>query len=369
MNPLQIGRRRIRLSTLGALAAAQSEDVDFGLTRPIVPITLWQGSQVNKYDVQGQLTLAGQPVANATLRANQFTLPQPTGPDGSFSVQRDQTILDRTVLTIADAARANVGGSPATAQQQQALQSAEAAIETAYMIAFEEQPRLRQGATDVSLSGTLTFADGTTPVPPVALWDFLLRGTLQASDGQPVVGAVVSISDDEGETWALSTRTDETGAYVLRFFPGEDARFTVEAAVGEALYEAETPVQFVPDTSAQLDLVLPPEGLTLLGTGVDGAMEPVAVDGAEYVGVLTGPASADGPIPASVTWPDAESGRFTMTIPSVDKAESITFYQAEPRFFTAEQVSPGTRIPADVLPTALSPNMPRDLSPIPVEST
>lgn len=342
------------------------QGVGFGLTPDVVPIALWQSNEVNKYEAQGRLTLDDLPVAGARLRADGYTLPEPTGANGEFRLRRDQTVLVRTVVRVADAAGARVGDRPLSEEQIGRLLGAEAAVATAFTIALDQEPQLRRGDQNVALAGTLTFSDGTTPVPAVSTWGYLLSGIVRNSVGDPVAEAVVSVSDDEGETWSLSTRTDETGEYLLRFFPTEDNAFTVRLAHGAALYASAQPVHFLPLTSSSLEIPLPDQGTELRGEAPDGALIANQIGGAEYVGIMIGLASGGEPVAAQLTWPD-ESGRFVVTIPVVDFAGPVAFYQAQQRFFTAEAVAPGAVVPETVRPSQLAPNVPQGLRPIAVQ--
>ena len=90
------------LRRLAALAAAGP---DFGLSREVVPIALWRSGESNKFEVTGRLTLTGKPVSGAIIRASRYVLPEPTDANGGFTLRKDQTVLSRTVVLIAHAAR------------------------------------------------------------------------------------------------------------------------------------------------------------------------------------------------------------------------------------------------------------------------
>lgn len=354
-----------RGSVAGLAFQATAQSVSFGLAQATVPIALWRGQGSNLITVGGKLTLDGRPVAGAAVRVDEYEVPAPTGADGGFGFLHDQTVLARRIVRVANAGAARVAGQPLSRADQTRLQGVAAGVSTVYNITLEQQPQLKRGARDVKLSGLLTFADKTTVVPPVALWDYVLRGVIQDEQGKPIANAIASIATQGGEQGALSTVTDETGHYLLRFFPQSDDRYKVRVGYGPNLYTSANPITFVEAKSAEMDLVLSAAGTTLKGTGPGGALAPKEVPGAEYIGTMTGVANAQGPVPADVTWPDAK-GRFTVTIPAVSFPGPVSFYQAELRFFSAEQAAPGLPITGAVVPTRLDPDMPRGLNPIPV---
>jgi hypothetical protein len=115
-----------------------------------------------------------------------------------------------------------------------------------------------------------------------------------------------------------------------------------------------------------MDLVIPDGGTELLGAGANGMIQLKELDGAEYIGTFAGLAINGQPIDVGLTWPDAE-GAFTISIPSVDFSGSVSFFQAQLRFFTPAKQAPGGAIRADVVPSTLTPHMPRGLNPIQIE--
>lgn len=182
--------------------------------------------------------------------------------------------------------------------------------------------------------------------------------------GNPVQGANVSIRDDEGETWSLSTQTTEDGTYTLRFYPFGGSSYILRLAVGSDSYEYPEEVSFSDETSATMDIVLGTHHGGIMGTGPDGEFEIKDVPGAEYVGHLAGAALGDEPImDAVVTWPD-ESGNFTITLPSLQAGQEVSFFQHRVRFYSEEMLTPGGDIPLDeVITSPLDVAIPRDIPP------
>lgn len=354
-----------RMARFAVLAQSGAQGVSFGLAQPNVPITLWQGTGRNLITASGKLTLGGKPVSGAMIRLGEYTIPQPTGADGGYQFLHDQTVLDRRVLNVANAADVRIGGQPPSAADVPQLRDASGAVSTAYEIALKQTPQLARGAKDVKVSGRLTFSNKTTPVPPVVLWDYILRGVIRDGSGKPVTNALASIVSKDGETFGLSTITDETGQYLIRFYPQSDDQYEVRVGYGPDLFVSAKDITFKAAQSVEMDLVIAPPDMMLMGTGPNGALTPKEIPGAEYIGTLAGLAGAGGSIHADVSWPDAD-GVFTITIPAVDFAGPVAFYQAQLRFFTAEQTAPGLPVAASVVPTKLQPDMPRGLNPLTV---
>lgn len=336
--------------------------VDFGIADPVVPVTLWERGGGNRYEVNGTLTVGDQPVAGAILLANTYTLPEPTAEDGSFTLHRDKTVLERTILKVKDLASATIAGDPVSDAEREALLAAEFTVETAYVLTLDGEPTLTVGAPNQTIRGTLTFSDGVTPIPPVNLWGYQLSGVLYDENDQPIEGAYVSIRDDEGETWSLSGRTGADGRYTLRFYPLGGSEFIVRAAIGLDAYQSEEAILFDDETSAVVDVKLDLTNGRLIGTGPDGAFEVEDVPGAEYVGYMAGLAVGNKPIQAETTWPD-ETGAFSITISSLETTETLSFFQARLRFFTTSEVHPGGVIAEGIIPETLDPLTPEELPP------
>lgn len=349
-------------------AHAAASAIDFGFPKQTIPITLWEGTGRNLVSTDGKLTLGGQAVEGATIRVDQYTLPEPTTADGGFQFLRDQTVLDRRRVTVSNARRAKIAGNPLTQDQQSVLSSAATAVSTVYRLTLDQSPRLHRGDKNVKISGSLTFSDKKTPVPPVVLWDYIIRGVIRDPRGKPIKNAIVSIAGEGGESSALSSPTGDSGEYVIRFFPEQNNQYDIRAGYGETLYISMQPVHFTPGESAEMDLVIPDGGTDLLGTGPKGEIQPKELDGAEYIGTVTGLAVNANPIDAKLTWPD-QHGAFSISISTVDFTEPVSFFQAQLRFFTPVKQSPGGDVATDIVPTELAPHMPRGLHPLQIEQS
>ncbi len=341
------------------LLGQSAGQVDFGLDQALIPVMLWDREGANQFRITGTLAVGGRPVGGARIGLNTYTLPTPTADDGTFTLQGDRTILSRLRLHVVDTSAAMVDGQPIAAADGEALAGAETVIETAFPITLDTGQTVAPGA---SLSGRITFADSAIPAPQVVLWGYELQGVIQDGTGAPIPQAYVSISDDEGETWAVSGATADDGRYTLRFFPGAGGKYSVRVSSGANFYESMTSVPFAAGSSAKLDVVADATQGMVVGTGAGGAFEVTDVAGAEYVGYLVGVAIGDVPVDAGLTWPDAQ-GAFTVTLPNQIPNGKLGFFQMRLRFFTEADVAPGSPIPAGVIPTTLDDLAPRDLPP------
>ena len=343
-------------SAIRSLRQASGE-VDFGLDQPLIPVTLWDRGGDNQFTVTGRLTLDGEPVAGARVGLDAYTLPTPTGDDGAFTLRGDRTVLSRLRLHVANVSDATVGGMAAAGD---ALSAGETVIETAFPIVLDSSAPVTAGST---VSGRVTFADGASPAPQVVLWGYQLTGTVLDEQGVPVPGAHVSVSDDEGETWAVSGQTVDDGVYSLRFYPQADAEISVRISLGSDLLTSAAPVAFAANTSAHLDLVAMTSDGMVMGTGSEGAFAVEDIPGAEYVGYLVGIAVDDVPVVGVTTWPDA-NGAFSVTLPDPLPAGDLTFFQARVRFLTAEKVAAGEPVADGIIPETLDASAPRNLPPV-----
>jgi len=333
-----------------------SGEVDFGLDQPLIPVTIWDRGGDNQFTINGRLTLDGDPVGGARVGLDAYTLPTPTTDDGTFTLRGDRTVLSRLRLHVADASGATAGGMAADGD---ALSATETVIETAFPIVLDSNTPVAAGAT---VTGKVTFADGAAPAPQVVLWGYQLTGTVTDASGTPVSGAHVSVSDDEGETWAVSGQTVDDGVYSLRFYPLEDGEISVRISLGSDLLSSAAPIGFAANTSAHLDLVAMTSDGMVMGTGPDGAFAVEPIPGAEYVGYLVGIAVDDVPVTGVTTWPNA-NGAFSVTLPDPLPAGDLSFFQARLRFLTAERVVSGEPVADGIIPDTLDAFAPRNLPP------
>ncbi len=339
----------------------ETTQVDFGFPETRVPVEIWTREGNNNYHLQGTLSYNGQPVAGALLHTNIYRLPAPTGEDGTFELTGDKTVLQRQVLSAYDLTNARIGGNSLDTEAVEAIEAASVEVESIFEIEVEPLS-VPANTADAVLTGSMMFKGGEIPVPTVQLWGYVLSGTVMDADGNPLVDANVSIRDDEGETWSLSTITDETGEYMLRFYPLGGA-FQMRVAQGTRTFESDQETVFNPETSAKMDIIVHSDMGMAMGTGTDGAWEITDVPGAEYVGFITGIADGDIPVKdAAVSLPD-DTGAFTITLPALPAGSAYTFFQERFRVFADEPLLPGGVVPKELIPDKLEPHIPMGIEP------
>lgn len=344
-----------------ATPTSDSSPVSFGFPAMRVPVEVWTQGGDNHYTLPGTLTYNGNPVAGARLHTNIYRLPGQTADDGTFELKGDKTVLERQVLTAFDLSNATINGEPLDADAKAAISAASVEVESIFEISVDPTS-VPANTANATLTGTMMFKGGTQPVPAVQLWGYVLSGIVIDASGAPLTDANVSIRDDEGETWSLSTITDETGAYMLRFYP-LGGNFQLRVSQGMQTFESDVEMSFKPETSAEMNIVVHTDMGMALGTGADGAWEITDVPGAEYVGYLTGIADGDAPVQeAVVTLPD-ETGRFTVVLPALESGTTLTFFEERFRIFAHEPIVPGGDAPAELIPVQLEDHIPMGIEP------
>src|SRR5271154_1501263 len=174
----------------------------------VLALKAWTASTSNTTPVQGTIELNGKPIVGVRVRVDNYLIPNPTDAGGHFTYLVDDTLLARHVVTIDDSSNATVGGRPLTDEQRLALAATPSAITVAYPI--DNVHVSRNAAGDPVVTGRIADSVGTAP-PHVALLTYSLSGTVTDSDGNPVVGAVVSTRTVDRDYWTVSGYTDKTG--------------------------------------------------------------------------------------------------------------------------------------------------------------
>ncbi len=253
-----------------------------------------------------------------------------------------------------------IGGSPPAAAAQTALSAGQAALTVAYPI--RTLTLGKDGAGNPTVSGRITYADGTPP-PTVSRYTYQLTGTVTDSSGHPVADARVSTRTVDRDYWTVSSPTDAAGRYSSLFTAsdeggGNPVLFTVRVSKGDLVYEflSEEFVSFERLKSAQMDVRLPPNGYPMalpLSRSYPGAI---------YEGIVVGASAGGKPIrPLRATWPDA-TGHFTMTLPGSLAGKPVTLWEADLDLFSVTPATPGGAVELRSYPAVLPANAPRDLA-------
>jgi hypothetical protein len=366
------GRRRrptflllVGLISAGSLVAVSGVTATSSAPRAvIVPPALlalrpWISATANLAPVQGTVELNGRPVAGVHVRVDGYTIPAATKANGKFTYLVDDTLLERHLITIADATDADSGSSPLTSAERSALAAAGSAITVAYPVSKLKVSRNSEGEPVVT--GQIVDTAGDAP-PKVDLSTYSLSGTVTDSNGKPVAGALVSTQTSDRDYWTVSTATDAKGHFTSLFTASDESSdnpvpFTVRIAVGNDIY------QFLPDEyvyfrrleSATLNLQLPPAGFPMA--------LPLAQSrpGAIYLGTVVG-ATESGHVvrPVAATWTDAK-GDFSMTLPRALAGKTVSLWEGTLDLFSVKPARPGGPVDLRDWPSTLPANVPRDL--------
>jgi len=312
----------------------------------------WNADTSNEQDVAGKVTLAGKPVAGATVRVDNYFGPKPTRADGTFTFSVDNTVAHRYEVTVADTSKVTVGGRPLSAAGQAALKAASGGFDVGYAVK-DISAKVQKDGT-VLVAGRLADTGGNAP-PLVSLYTYELSGTVTGANGQPVQGAVVVTRTQDRNFWTYSSATNAQGHYTSFFAASDQAGdatvpLTVQVALGGTLYAslpATAVVNFTHLQSATMNIMLPTSGTTLpLPTASSFA-------GAVYDGLVVGAVGPRGVIkPVAERWPDA-GGVFSFVLPASARGHTITLWEADRRAFQTRAARPGgavdvTRWPAQL---------------------
>ena len=329
---------------------------------PPFTLALWTADTNNTVPAQGTVVMNGSPVSGVRVRVDNYDVPSPTDKDGHFVYLVDATLLQRHVVTVADASNAKAGGQPLSSAAQAGLAASQATINVAYAVRDLKVSRNPAGLPVVS--GRLAKTDGSPP-PAVGLLTYQLTGTITGADGKPVSGAQMSTRTLDRDYWTVSTETDSKGRYDSLFTasaeePGDPVPFTVRVSKGDTVYQFQSQefVYFQRLKSASLDIRLPPRGYALA------LPRPHSYPGALYAGTVVGVTSGTSAIrPVSATWPD-RTGRFTITLPKNLAGKSVSIWEGRLNLFSVAEAKPGGEVDLQDWPATLPREVPRNLASI-----
>jgi alcohol dehydrogenase (cytochrome c) len=337
-----------------------------GAAKIVVPgavqIRAWDPNTDNTQDVQGRVTLAGKPVAGVAVRVDGWVAPV-TDENGSFTYPADNTMPGRHVVTVASATGATVDGRKLTQAEQSQVLAAKGGISVGYSITDVTTRSGPEGT--IVLSGRMSYGNGLAP-HPVELYSYELTGTVTDSNGNPVKGAIVTTRTADHKFWTFSEPTGANGKYTS-FLVAADQEgdnpvpMAVAVSVGANAYTEPVvdSVNFPALQSARLDIQLPSApGATL----VKSALNPQAVPGATYRGLLVGVVGGKGRVikPVSATWPDA-SGRFELVLPASARGVVAKFWESQRQYFSTKPAKPDANVDPSVYPSSLAEDTPQAL--------
>ena len=324
----------------------------------------WNPNSSNTKLVVGHVTLAGQPVAGAVVDIGGWAA-APTDASGAFEYPVDVTAPARHVVTVAGLAGAKIGGKPLSSAQAGALLGRDTGISVGYTV--NDLAAHLQAGGNVVVTGRLSYSDSSAAPPAVLLYSYELKGRITDANGNPVAGAVVTTRTNDRKYWTQSRPTGANGDYASFLVAADEAGdnpvpMQVGIAVGNTAYAEPVAdqINFAKLQSSTLDVQLP---ATPGGTLVKSTLNPQAMAGAIYQGLVVGVVRPKGGViaPVSATWPDG-NGRFTLVLPRSARGLAVTFWEAQRQFFSSVTATPGGPVDPSIYPKSLPSDAPQGLA-------
>ncbi|HEV2591230.1 MAG TPA: PQQ-binding-like beta-propeller repeat protein, partial [Gaiellaceae bacterium] len=321
----------------------------------------WNANTSNQQPVQGRVTVGGKPVAGAIMRIGGWVASSPTDAGGRFTYPVDTSTPGRHVAAVVGFARGTVGGRPLTSAQRSSLLGRTAGINVGYAV---KGASAHVSGGNVVITGRLADTAGN-PAPPVVLYSYELKGTITDAAGHPVKGAVVTTRTNDRQYWTQSRPSAANGSYAS-FLVAADQEgdnpvpMTVGVAVGNTSYAEPfgDAINFAHLSSATMNVSLP--GGASLPKNV---LQPTAIPGAIYQGLLVGVVSSHGGVikPVSATWPTAQ-GSFRIVLPGSARGKTVAFWESPAQFFSASHEQPGGAVDLSIYPHSLSAHAPQGIA-------
>ncbi|HKY25188.1 MAG TPA: PQQ-binding-like beta-propeller repeat protein [Gaiella sp.] len=324
-----------------------------------VALGVWRPSSSNLVTVTGRVRLRGQPVTGVRVRVGRYDVPTPTDAEGRFRVAVDSTLARRLPVQVTSAAGSRVDGRAVTTRERRRLEAMRSGVNVGYRLAELEAKEDAEGR--IVVRGRALRADGA-PAPPVTLLSYRLSGRITDAAGRPVENATVVTRTLDRNYWTLSAPSDANGRYT-GFFPASDelgsdpVPMSVQVARGKTSYSSGF------DRNVTFDRLRS----AVMNVGLSGAPDALPIPGARsepgaiYRGLLIGVSGPGGIVtPIRAQWPDAQ-GRFELVLPAAVKGQRLRFWQDETELF-ARSASPEGDVAVSAWPSALDPDVPRDIA-------
>ena len=343
-------------------ATASSAARVIGPTGEIVKA--WDPNSSNIDTVQGTVLLSGKPVSGVALNIDGWADPSTTNSAGQFDYPLDVSTPGRHVAKVVDVSGAKINGKPLTAAQRSQLLGKTGGISIGYQVS-NLSAKVGSGG-NIVISGKLSY--GNAAPPGVLLYSYELSGKITDSNGNPVKGAVVTTRTNDRQYWTQSRPSGANGSYAS-FLVAADQEgdnpvpMEVGVAVGNTSYAepAADQINFTHLSSAQLNIQLPASPSAGL---VKSSLNPTAVAGAIYQGLLVGVVSGKGGVihPVSATWPTTTNGQFQLVLPKSAAGQTVAFWEDQRQFYTTTSAKPGGPVDLSIYPKSLPADAPQGLA-------
>jgi hypothetical protein len=304
--------------------------------------------------VTGRVLLNGAGVAGVIVQVDDYTLPEATAADGSFTYPADVTVPHRYIVKVVDASQAEVAGERLSRDDARMLEATRTGFNVAYGV---QDLQIRREDASIEVSGRLVGASGASLAP--VLFAFSLSGRVTDANGEPAADVWVSFRPADRETWTLDA-TEVNGRFQSFFFPSTESTgagpYSVIVSKGARSWEAQDGVSLARLKSATVDIRLPRSPQRSLKTAARGVPEK----GAYYETVLVGLALGDKVLtPSSATWLDRQ-GRFSLVLPAAKTPKHASIWISR-EFVFVDRARPGAAMDLSALPSALAPDVPRGI--------
>ena len=328
--------------TLLSLSGCTVKESEVGKAHLIIkktayPLRLWQPNGSYIETATGSLLLGNNPIEKAKIQIGDKFVE--TDSKGTFEYSVDESKLSKKEIHVSSLNRALADGKKLSKEKKQSFGQVNGKINVFYPIKILSE----QESDKKTIVTAQVLTESQSPYPTVRTGKYAIMGTIKDAEGNPVKGAVVSITREKGEGWAHSKPSDNKGHYLLAYLPEDDEESTFKVSAGDVQYTLpEGKVyQFPNNTSVEVDVKFPKSG-TFIDDSPPYLISKV-IPGSMKTGTIVG---IDGVSPKdySISVPDDE-GHFRLIIP-------IELWKKKPTFFEkkVEEFYPGELTKEDFIP-------------------
>jgi hypothetical protein len=305
------------------------------------PLLLWKSDGSYIETATGSLLLGDKPIEKAMIKIGDKFVK--TDKKGSFEYNVDQSKLSKKEIKVSNLDKALVNGKKLTKEEKQTLGQVNGKINVYYPInIISKKEENKKTIIDAQV-----LTKSKSPYPTVQTGKYAVLGTVKDADGNPIKGAIVSITREKGEGWAHSNPSDNKGHYLLAYLPEADEECTFRVSVGDVQYTLPNGkvYQFPDNTSVKVDIILPKSGTiiddkppTLISKVIPGSMKLGTIIGIDGVS----------PNDYSITVPE-DDGHFRLIVSNELWKKKPTFFEKKVEGYYQEELTKEDFIPKEWL--------------------
>lgn len=305
------------------------------------PLLLWKSDGSSMKTATGSLLLGDKPIEKAKITiGDKFA---ETSKLGTFEYNVDQSKLFKNEIKVSNLGKALIDGKKLTKVEKQTLIQESGKINVYYPITVISE---KEENKKTIITGQV-LTESKSPYPTVQTGKYAIMGTVNDADGNPVKGAIVSITREKGEGWAHSNPSDNKGHYLLAYLPEDDEESTFRVSVGNVQYTLPDGkvYQFPDKTSVEVDVVLPKSGTFIDDTPPN--LRSKVIPGSMKSGIIIG---IDGVSPNdySITVPD-NNGHFRLIVSKELWKKKPTFFEKRVEKYYHKELTTEDFIPKEWL--------------------